>query len=208
VNPARTAATRIGVFGGTFDPPHVGHLLVIGDAAERLELDRVLWVPAATQPLKTGTEVSATPADARRRMIERTISGDSRFALETSELDRGGLSFTVDTLAELRKKHPSAELYLLLGTDAWRTFGSWREPERIAELAKVVVLTRDDSVESPLGENAAPELESVIAPIVLQTRRVDVSATEIRERIRSGKSIRGYVTESVERYIAENGLYR
>lgn len=207
MKPARTAATRIGVFGGTFDPPHVGHLLVIGDAAEQLGLDRVLWVPAATQPLKTETEVSA-PADARRRMIERTIAGDSRFALETSELDRGGLSFTVDTLAELRKKHPSAELYLLLGTDAWRTFRSWREPERIAELAKVVVLTRDDSVESPSGENSAPELEGVVAPIVLQTRRVDVSATEIRERIRSSKSIRGYVTESVERYIAENGLYK
>jgi nicotinate-nucleotide adenylyltransferase len=208
VNPARTSATRIGVFGGTFDPPHVGHLLAVADAAEQLELDRVLWVPAATQPLKTGSEVSAAPADARRRMVERTIAGDPRFALETSELDRGGLSFTVDTLAELRKKHPSAELYLLLGMDAWRTFGSWREPERIAELAKVVVLARDDSVESASGQKTAPELEGAVAPIVLRTRRVDVSATDIRERVRTGKSVRGYVTEAVERYIVETGLYK
>jgi nicotinate-nucleotide adenylyltransferase len=208
VNPARASPTRIGVFGGTFDPPHVGHLLVVGDAAEQLKLDRVLWVPAAMQPLKPGTEASSAPADARRRMVERTIAGDPRFALEPSELDRGGLSFTVDTLAELRKKNPSADLYLLVGTDAWRTFGSWREPGRIAELAKVVVLARDDSVESPSGAHTAPDPEGVVAPIVLRTRRVDVSATEIRERVRAGKSVRGYVTEAVERYIVETGLYK
>jgi nicotinate-nucleotide adenylyltransferase len=141
-------------------------------------------------------------------MVERTIAGDSRFALERSELDRGGLSFTVDTLGELRRRHPSAELYLLLGADAWRTFGSWREPERIAELAKVVVLARDESVESAPGEKTAAASPGTVGRIVLQTRRVDVSATEIRERARAGKSLRGYVTEGVERYIAENGLYK
>lgn len=207
MNPAGTPAKRIGVFGGTFDPPHVGHLLVVGDAAEQLKLDRVLWVPAQTQPLKTG-ETLAAPADARRRMVEYTIAGDPRFVLETSELDRGGLSFTVDTLAELRKKHPSAGLYLLVGADAWRTFGSWREPERIAQLANVVVLQRDEPVESPAGGSRNLEFDSIVTPIVLRSRRVDVSATEIRERVRAGKSIRGYVTEGVERYIAENGLYR
>lgn len=206
MSPRRTSAKRLGVFGGTFDPPHVGHLLVVGDAAEQLKLDRVLWVPAKVQPLKA--EGPAAPADARRRMVERTIAGDPRFALETIELDRDGLSFTVDTLAELRKKHPSAELYLLLGADAWRTFGSWRDPARIAQLAKVVVLERDTSIESSSAPNTGAGGERGIAPIVLQTRRVDVSATEIRERVSAGKSIHGYVTEGVERYIADNGLYK
>ena len=208
MSPARTAATRIGVFGGTFDPPHIGHLLVVGDAVDQLRLERVLWVPARTQPLKAGKEATAAPAEARRAMVERTIAGDERYVLEPMELERGGLSFTVDTLAELRKKHPSAELYLLLGTDAWRTFAEWREPKRIAELAKVVVLERDDSVQSPSAANAVANVDTGIRPMVLQTRTVDVSASEIRERVRSGKSIRGYVTESVERYIAENGLYQ
>lgn len=207
MSPARTPATRIGVFGGTFDPPHVGHLLVVGDAAEQLKLERVLWVPAGSQPLKGGT-VSGAPAEARRAMVEHTIRADPRYVLEPMELERGGLSFTVDTLAELRKKHPSAQLYLLLGADTWRTFASWREPKRIAELAKVVVLERDDAVQSPSGANPVPDVERSIAPMVLRTRRVDVSATEIRERVRSGRSVRGYVTEAVERYIRENELYK
>ncbi len=195
-------ARRIGIFGGTFDPPHVGHLLAAGDAAERLRLDIVHWVPAAQQPLKTAG--TATPPVHRLRMVELTIAGDQRHALEPTEVERGGLSYTVDTLRTLRGRYPRAELFLLLGEDAWRTFGSWHDPDRILELATVVVLIRDLEVQSAGAAEPGGSPESAMT---LPTRRIDVSATEIRNRVRAGLSIRGFVLEQVERYIAEHRLY-
>jgi nicotinate-nucleotide adenylyltransferase len=199
---ASSDARRIGVFGGTFDPPHIGHLLAASDAAERLLLDVVLWVPAAQQPMKT--IAAATPPLLRLRMVELTIAGDQRHALEPTEVERGGLSYTVDTLQKLSRSYPGAELFLLLGEDAWRTFGSWRDPDRILELATVAVLMRDLEVESAgaVGPGGNPD-----RPIRLPTRRIDVSATEIRNRVRAGLSIRGFVLEQVEQYIAEHRLY-
>lgn len=200
---ARNDAQRIGVFGGTFDPPHVGHLLTARDAAERLRLGRVLWIPAGQQPLKVAGD-AASAAD-RRQMAELTVAGDPGHEVEPMEVERGGLSYTVDTLRALRDRHPRAELYLLLGADAWRTFGSWREPATIQELATVAVLVRDSDVQSPGG--AVPGSSGAVQPVMLPTRRIDVSATEIRNRVRSGLSIRGFVVEPVERYIAEHRLY-
>lgn len=193
---------RVGVFGGTFDPPHVGHILAAGDAAERLELDAVLWVPVGTQPLKVGG--TATPAEARLRMVEMTVEGDARFAAEPSEVARGGLSFTVDTLEALRGRETGAELFLLIGEDSWRTFETWRDPARIRQLARLAVLARAGA-EPERSDDEGPDSA---APLRLETRRVDVSATEIRERVRAGLSIRGFVLEPVERYIAEQGLYK
>jgi nicotinate-nucleotide adenylyltransferase len=200
---ASSHATRIGVFGGTFDPPHVGHLLAAGDAAERLRLDLVLWVPAAQQPLKSAA--TATPPVHRIRMVKLTIGADPRHALESTEVERGGLSYTVDTLRMLRGRYAGAELFLLLGEDAWRTFGSWRDPAGILELATVAVLMRDMELQSAGAADPGepPERPAVTLP----TRRIDVSATEIRNRVRAGLSIHGFVIESVERYIAEQGLY-
>lgn len=188
------------MYGGTFDPPHVGHLLAAGDAAERLELDELAWVPVGTQPLKP--EGTVASAEARLRMVELSVNGDPRFTAEPWEVRRAGLSFTVDTLEELRRRDADAELYLLVGEDSWRGFSRWREPARIRELASVAVLTRQGA--------AAPGDAAVAAepPLWLETRRIDVSATEIRERVRAGLSIRGFVAESVERYITEHGLYR
>lgn len=196
---------RIGVFGGTFDPPHIGHLLVAGDAAEKLGLDGVLWVPAATQPLKAA-QAPAADAEARLRMVELSVEGDPRFAVERLELERGGLSFTVDTLALLREQHPAAELTLLLGEDSWSTFPAWRDPARIRKLARVVVLTRDEAGQSADEPSAATDAGE--PPERISTRRIDVSATEIRQRVREGRSIRGFVTERVERFIGEHGIYR
>lgn len=200
---ARSDAQRIGIFGGTFDPPHVGHLLTARDAAERLRLDRVLWIPAGQQPFKAAGD--GTPAADRRRMVELTVAGESGHEVESMEVERGGLSYTVETLRALRDRHPGAELYLLLGEDAWRTFGSWREPATIQELATVAVLVRGSEAQSPGG--GIPGSGAATQPVMLPTRRVDVSATEIRNRVRSGLSIRGLVVEPVERYIAEHRLY-
>lgn len=188
---------RLGVFGGTFDPPHAGHVLVAGDACEALGLDTVLWVPVATQPLKGSGPVAS--AGDRARMVELTINGDERFRLDRVELDRGGLSFTVDTLESLTSRHAGAELVLLVGVDAWAAFDRWRDPERILQLADVAVLGR-------AGEK--PPVRAGYAPEVVTGRRVDVSATEIRERVRRGLPITGFVSEAVREYIAQAGLYR
>jgi nicotinate-nucleotide adenylyltransferase len=189
-------ALRLGIFGGTFDPPHVGHLLVASDAIDQLGLDRLVFVPAAVQPLKTGVMAAvASPAD-RLAMTELSVGDDPRLSVDPVEIDRGGLSFTIDTLSTFAQRAPGVERFLLLGADTWETFPRWRESEAVMRLATVVVLQR--------GEIAPPGN----APVVLATRRVDVSSTEIRARVRAGQSIRGFVPDAVRGYIERTGLYR
>ena len=189
---------RIGVFGGTFDPPHVGHLLAASDAHEALALDRLLFVPAARQPLK-GDAVGAS-AEQRAAMLDLMVAGDARFAVDRSEIDRGGLSYTVDTLADLAARHPGAELLLLIGEDLAAQIATWREPARIAALAEIIVLARaGDRMVAPRSDLPMRRLD---------TRRVDVSSTEIRARVQGGKSVNGFVVEPVARFIRDAGLYR
>lgn len=185
---------RIGIFGGTFDPPHLGHWLAAVDAAEALLLDQVVWIPAAQQPLKTGV-VSAGPSH-RLAMTRLAVEGDARFGVDSIELERGGTSYTVETLRTVRARTPDAALFLLLGMDAAAQLPKWREPEAIRTLAEIVVLTR--------GADAVPLAEGVR---VITTRRVDISATEIRARVAAGRSVRGFVTDTVAAYIAAHGLY-
>ncbi|HEU4994682.1 MAG TPA: nicotinate-nucleotide adenylyltransferase [Gemmatimonadaceae bacterium] len=192
---------RLAIFGGSFDPPHVGHLLAAQDAFEQLSLDRLVFVPAATQPLKVGRTVAS--ASQRLAMVRLLVDGDPRFEVSPVEVERSGLSFTVDTLEHFTAAHPGAELFLLVGADVLDTFSQWREPEQIAKLAHLVVLERvgDRPASLPAGlEGRRVER--------LPTRRMDVSSTEIRERVRAGKSIRGFVMDSVAAFIARDGLYR
>ena len=191
---------KVGLWGGTFDPPHVGHQLVASDAAETLGLDLVLWVPAATQPFKAGLPLTA--ASHRLAMVQRAVAGDARFAADEVEIARGGLSFTIDTLRALHERQPGTDWVLLLGADAFRGFARWRSPDVIAGMATVAVLTREGA-----GADAAA-LAAVPGAIQLPVRRVDVSSTEVRARVRAGRSLRGFVTEPVAAYIAEHGLYR
>ena len=188
---------RLGIYGGSFDPPHLGHLLPVLDAAEQLGLDGVRFVPAAIQPLKVG-RASASPAD-RLAMTERLVQGIPGFSVDPAEIGRPGLSYTVDTLAGVAADVPGAELFLLLGADAYALFDQWRDPERVRALATVVVLVRGDGTPSPR------ELPGVR---VLQSRRVDISSTELRARVRDGRTIRGFVPDAVADYIAERRLYR
>ena len=191
---------RIGVFGGTFDPPHVGHLLMATDAREALKLDRLIFVPAGAQPFKIGTPPVASGQD-RLEMVRLADADDANYVVDDAEINRKGLSFTVDTLEHLSERNPAAQLFLLLGEDVLAGFEQWRNPGRIRELATLAALRRTGSS----GSLVAP-----IAPGVLtvSTRRVDLSSTEIRERRRAGKSIKGFVPESVERFIDVRGLYR
>ena len=191
---------RIGVFGGTFDPPHIGHLLLASDAREALALDRLIFVPAATQPLKVNTPPIASARD-RLEMVRLAVADDANYTIDDTEIDRKGLSFTVDTLEQLSRKNPGAKLFLLLGEDSLAGVDGWRSPERIRELATLAVMRRSGSEQSPVAR-IANDVTNVSA------RRVDVSSTEIRERLRAGKSIKGFVPESVERFIEARGLYR
>src|SRR5215212_2482356 len=188
---------RLGIYGGSFDPPHLGHLLPVLDAAEQLGLDGVRFVPAAIQPLKVG-RASASPAD-RLAMTERLVQGIPGFSVDPAEIDRPGLSFTVDTLAGVAADVPGAELFLLLGADAYALFDQWRDPERVRALATIVVMVRGDAATTP---SVLPGMR------VLQSRRVDVSSTELRARVRDGRTIRGFVPDAVADYIAEHRLYR
>ena len=200
---------RLGIFGGTFDPPHVGHLLAAIDAFERLELDRLVFVPAATQPLK----VEAGSADAAHRlaMVRAMVEGDPRFSVDPIEIDRAGLSYTVDTLTEFERRHPAAERFFLVGADTVGAFTKWREPGRVLRLARLVVLRRatDGEEESPSAVLRSLMTEpGTETPLVLETRRVDVSSTEVRARIRARLSIRGFVPDAIAAYIERAGLYR
>lgn len=202
---------RIGLFGGTFDPPHVGHLLAASDAFDALALDRLVFIPNARQPLKDLAR-QASPAD-RLQMTSLAVGGDDRFAVDGCEVRRGGASYTVDTLETWATAAPGDERYLLVGADAGATFAQWRSPSRIAQLSHIAILCRAGR---DAGEDASAALAAVqgvvgaggTAARAVPTRRVDVSSTEVRRRVREGRAIRGFVTEAVARFIEDRGLYR
>lgn len=189
---------RIGILGGTFDPPHVGHLMAATDAFDALALDRLIFVPAGMQPLKQGMEMA--PAADRLEMTRRLAGSDPRFAVDSVEIDRGGLSFMVETLRAFRARwadDPALALFLLVGADVVPTLPKWREPEAVAALAEIIVLGR-----------AGAESAGLRVGRVIESRRVDVSSTEIRARVRAGRSIRGFVPDAVAEYITTARLYQ
>lgn len=192
---------RLGIFGGSFDPPHVGHLLVAVDASDQLALDRLVFVPAATQPLKAGRAFAS--AAHRLAMTRLLVEGEVRFEVSPVEVERSGLSFTVETLTYFAERFADAERYLLMGADVLGTFTQWRQPDEVLRLARPVVLERAGDVTAALPAGVDPG-----RLVRLPTRRLDLSSTEIRERARAGKSIRGFVTDTVAAYIERHGLYR
>jgi nicotinate-nucleotide adenylyltransferase len=186
---------RIGIFGGSFDPVHLGHLIVAQEAAGRLALDQVRLVVAGRQPLKRRGHVAAA-AD-RLAMLSLAVAGDPRLVADGRELDRPGPSYTIDTLRELGREQPGAALCLLVGADAAGDFPQWREAETIPSLATVVVLTRP-------GMTVPDHL---LIGETLEVPAIDISATVVRARCRRGESIRYLVPDAVARYIAERQLY-
>jgi nicotinate-nucleotide adenylyltransferase len=180
---------RIGVFGGSFDPIHHGHLIAAAFLAEALGLDEVRLVIARRQPLKESGHDAAV--EHRAEMVELAVRGDPRLRADRSELAREGPSYTVDTLRALRAERPEAELVLLLGADTALTLDRWREPDQLGQLCRVETFAREG-----IGEAGT------------QVPRVDISSTAIRARVRAGRSIRYWVPDGVADYIVAHRLYR
>jgi nicotinate-nucleotide adenylyltransferase len=200
------AGVRLGVLGGTFDPPHVGHLILAEEARTSLELQRVLFVPAGDPWRKSGQHV--TPAEHRLSMLRLALASDPYFEVCTLEVERAGPSYTVDTLEALRGLHgPGLELYFILGEDALHDLPNWKDPERIVALAWLAVAPRAQSSgpDTPDLGAAGPGIAERIVPIAMPA--IDVSSTALRARARAGQSLRYLVPLAVEEYISRHRLY-
>lgn len=196
---------KLGLYGGTFDPVHYGHLLLAERCREELGLDEVRFIPAGDPPHKD--RVDLTPGKARAEMLDFATAGNPRFVVDRRELSRPGRSYTVDTLAEFRAEFPDAELHFLMGADSLADLPLWREPARIAELARVVAVNRGRR--PPDRAALAAALGPAVASRVLfvDMPAVDLSATAMRGHVRDGRSIRYMTPPAVEAYIRDQHLY-
>ena len=199
---------RIGVFGGTFDPPHIGHTSAALVAMRELELDFVLMVAANDPWQKTDqnealSEISTfdvSLSDDRFEMLKRAVNGHEGLIADDMEIVRGGRTYTIDTVSELNDRFPESEFFLLIGADVAKDFDSWREPREICKQVNVVVLTRPGTDRSEIDEDWNFP--------VLDIPAIDVSAEEIRLRASKGESVDGMVSFLVEDYISSVGLYQ
>lgn len=191
---------RIGILGGTFDPVHLGHLIIAQEALAQCCLDRVLFVPSADPPHKNAADVA--PAEARSRMVALAVDGQPRFELCRIELDRTGKSYTVETLRQLRGKLGSAtEFYLIIGADNAPEMSTWCDPHGVLDLAHVTVMGRPGFLPDEVDRRIAARMR------FLETPLIEISSTQIRSRIRTGKPIRYWVPDKVVRYIEAHRLY-
>ena len=195
---------RLGVFGGTFDPIHTGHLIVAEDARAALSLDQVLFVPAGEPWFKSYRRI--TPAHHRLAMVRLAIDGNPYFSATDIEIARSGPSYTVDTLAQLRDERPDAELFVILGIDALREIDRWHQPRRLFQMAQVAGMARPGASLDPSVLNASIPGASDRLRIV-NGALIDISGTDIRRRIASCLSVRYRVPPTVEAYIRDEGLY-
>jgi nicotinate-nucleotide adenylyltransferase len=200
---------RIGVFGGAFDPVHYGHLILAEQCREQARLDAVWFVPAARHPFKADT--TAAPFERRVEMLHLALAGHPSLRVDEIEKDRPGLNYTADTLDELARHHPGAELHLLLGSDTLPDFPRWYEPVRIVRTAGLVVMERPGHPVPPAEELQAALRLPPDVPLrmqVVEVPLIDLSSRDIRRRVAHGRTIRYMLPRAVEVYIAEKGLYR
>jgi len=194
---------RIGLFGGTFDPPHVGHVTVARDVANQMHLDEVVWIPAALPPHKQ--ELRLTPGPVRMRMVREACREDSRFDAWDVELARGGISYTVDTIRAAGVRWPGADLVLILGVDQFRTMATdWREAPTVVALATLAVMDRHGDS----ARRAIPDVPGAERAVFVPVTRVDVSSTEVRAAVAAGADTAGRLPAGVMAIVRREALYR
>jgi nicotinate-nucleotide adenylyltransferase len=198
--------SRVGILGGTFNPPHIAHLLCAQEAHDQLGLDRVLLMPVAVPPHK---DAPGDPGPAARvAMCERAVGADDRFAVSDLEVRRGGPSFTVDTLRVLHETLPGVELTFIVGGDMAFSLPTWRSPQEVVGLARLAVAERQGARRADILERLATVPGAVDRVDFFDLPRMDVSSSLVRRRVAAGRPIRYLVTDPVAEYIAQHGLYR
>ena len=199
---------RLCIFGGSFDPVHYGHLLMAETAREQLAIDRLLFMPAAVAPHKKRRPLAADKH--RVEMLNLALGGHSSMSVSTLEIERQGVSYTVDTLTSMRGEHPEAELFFLLGADSLVDLPTWREPKAICELAIIAVVKRVGAPEpdfNVLRGIVSAERIALFHENQVEMPLVELRSTELRERVAAGRSIRFRTPRAVEKYIETHRLY-
>jgi nicotinate-nucleotide adenylyltransferase len=199
---------RIGIFGGTFDPVHYGHLILAEQAREQARLDQVWFLPAPRPPHKS--ERTLTRFEQRVEMLHLALAGNPSFRVEEIEKERTGPSYTVDTVAELRRRHPADEFFLLVGSDTLTDLPQWHEPARLLGMVGLVVMMRPGN---PLPEPGAPRAalrlpETEPRQEVVQAPLIDISSRDLRRRAAAGRSLRYFLPRAVECYVHDKRLYQ
>ncbi|MGQ9887006.1 MAG: nicotinate-nucleotide adenylyltransferase [Aggregatilineales bacterium] len=195
----------IGVLGGTFDPPHIGHLILGEYAVEALNLDCLLYVPAADPPHKRNREKAAV--EHRLAMLQLALAGNDHFCLSRIDIDRPGPHFSLEMVRIVQSHYPGAALYFVMGGDSLRDLPAWHRPEELIELCQFAVMERPgDTIDPHMHDSVLPGLAQRV--VILRTPALEISSTEIVNRLREGRSVRYLVPDSVLAYIAQNGLYR
>lgn len=189
--------SRFGILGGTFDPPHHGHIAIAETAIRKLKLDKVIFVPAKTPPHKSGVKISSQQD--RLAMLKLAVGGREKIEISEMEFDRRGPSYTVDTLAELRRQNPDDDFFFLIGADNISEMEGWHRPEKILEMVKVAAAARP-------GFSATGKFTAMIE--LFDMIPVNISSTKIRENVRSNRSISGLLPQAVEEYILKHDLYK
>jgi nicotinate-nucleotide adenylyltransferase len=196
---------EVGVLGGTFNPPHIGHLVMVAEAIDQLGLDRVTLMPVSRPPHK---EVPADPgADVRLALCRSAVIGDDRLEVSALEIERGGSSFTVDTLRALHEREPEHALTFIVGGDMALSFPLWREPEGILDVARLAVAEREEVRREDIAQRLDP-LHDGDRVVFFDMPRIDISSSALRQRVVAGRTIRHLVPDAVAREITEQHLYR
>ena len=196
---------RIGIMGGTFDPIHDGHLVAAEEAAWTLELDRVLFIPTYFPPHKGGPEATAAH---RVGMVRAAIADNPVFELSTIEVERGGKSYTLDTLQHLRRLNPDAQFHLIVGMDSLADLASWHEPAGILRLAHIAAVHRSGWAPVDLDQLTAAVPEAAGRVMVIDIPGLDIASSDLRVRIAAGRPVRYLLPDAVIAYITVNNLYR
>lgn len=189
----------MGLFGGSFNPPHLAHLIVAELVREQFHLDRIIWIPNFQSPLKRPEDVA--PADHRVAMTRLAIAHNDRFEMSDVEVRREGVSYTVETVRLMQERHPDVRFSLIVGSDSLESFGAWYEPEEILKRVRVLVFGRSGTSSAPAPAGFEDRVDYADAPLL------EISGTAIRRRIHDGRTIRYMVPEAVRSYIQDHGLY-